>query len=215
MHISVWGEYTLNEKDMKLSEMIMDELDDMGDHRVALFNTNFTQKAKTNLLLLKGFMDIKGKKGLFVNLDRPHQYISYLLNMHDVNQENLWYIDTITNMSGQEKKQSDNVSFIDDPFHIEELFEKFDSEVKTGLKDEFGFIENVDFILIDNISTMLDYNKIVKVDEFIRIFYDFIEEHPNLIGGMTIDSDSNPELNELVNGYFEFSIDVEELQKEV
>lgn len=205
----------MNESDLKLVERIVEELDDIDNRGSVVFDTTFTQIAKTNLLLLKGLMDKKEEKGLFVVLDRPHQYMSYLLHMHDVRQENIWYIDTVTKMADGVQKDEENVNFLEDQFHVGDFFNVFESEITTGLEGRFSSMENIDFMILDNISTMLNYNRIEEVEKFIKNGADFISEHPHLMGGVTVDSESNPELYEVMTKNFDFIIDVEKLKKEV
>lgn len=205
----------MNERDLKIVDGIFNELHEIETRGSVVFNANFTQIAKTNLLLLKGLLDIDGEKGLFVVLDRPHQYMSYLLHMHDVSQERLWYIDTVTHVSGGKREEDKNVNFLEDPFHVEDLFESFGTHVNAGFQGEFTDIDNIDFILVDNVATMLNYNETKRVERFIKVFHSFLSDHPHVLGGLTIDPESNPELNEIINNYFDFVIDVETIKKEV
>ncbi len=205
----------MNERDLKVVDKIFNEIHELDNRGSIVFKTNFTQIAKTNLLLLKGLIDINNEAGLFVVLDRPHQYMSYLLHMHDITQENLWYIDTVSHMSGEKAKDNDNVNFLDGPFHVEDLFESFEAHIDIGSKGKFTDIDNINFILVDNVSTMLNYNTTDRVKKFIELFKDFIDNHAHLLGGITIDPESNPELNDIVNEYFDYKIDIETIKKEV
>lgn len=205
----------MNERDLKIVEKIVDELNDIDNHGSVVFDTTFTQIAKTNLLLLKGLLDPNGEKGLFVVLDRPHQYMSYLLHMHDVNQDNIWYIDTVTRMADGTNDRGDNVNFLEDQFHIGNFFEVFESKITTGLEGKFSALEDIDFMILDNIATMLNYNRIEEVEKFIKNGSDFISQHPHIMGGVTVDSESNPELYEIITKNFDFVIDVEKFKKEV
>ncbi len=204
----------MNRKDILLAEKIIEEIRGHRTSSMLIFNTNFTQVGKTNLMLLKGFLDIEKDSGLFVVLDRPHQYMSYLLRMHDVSQENLWFIDAVTHTSGLERKKSDNVNFLEGPFHIERLIDtiEFHGKDPTG-----GFlpIEKVDFFIMDNIATILNYNNMDKVEEFIKSMCKFHEKHPHILGCVTIDKESNPELNEVLIEYFDYMVDIEKIKKEV
>ncbi|MBS3817263.1 MAG: hypothetical protein KGY76_06840 [Candidatus Thermoplasmatota archaeon] len=206
----------MNEKDLTLVKRLMEEVDEVKKDDPCpsiLFDTSFTQIAKTNLLLLKGFLDIKDKKGYFVVLDRPHQYMAYLLHMHDVSQENIWYIDTVTHMSGQEKVEGDNVDFVEGPFHIEKLFEAF--KPKGENQSHFASPEEIDFVLIDNISSMLNYNSMDKVEDFIGSFRELIEESDAIVGGLVIDNESHPELNEVIRKHLDKFIDIEDIKEEL
>ncbi len=200
----------MNEADLSLVDTIMDAINQQSNSRSLLFNTSFTQIAKSNLLILKGLLDYENKKGYFVVLDRPHQYMAYLLHMHDISQENIWYIDTVTHMSGTEKVESDNVDFVKGPFHIEHLFDAFEPDNEGG--SHFASPDEIDFVLIDNISSMLNYNSIEKVEEFIESFHKLIQSRDNLMGCVTIDKESHAELYDMISKHFDNVIDIEELK---
>lgn len=202
----------MNEADLSLVDTIMDAIDEQSNSRSLLFNTSFTQIAKSNLLLLKGLLDYEHKKGYFVVLDRPHQYMAYLLHMHDISQENIWYIDTVTHMSGTEKVDSDNVDFVKGPFHIEHLFDAFEPEKNDN--SHFASPQEIDFVLIDNISSMLNYNSIDKVEEFIESFHKLVQSREDLMGFVTIDKNSHADLYDVISKHFDNVIDIEELKNE-
>lgn len=205
----------MNERDLALVDSIMGEIRNMRNSTALIFNTTFTQIGKTNLLLLKGLLDIEEESGFFVVLDRPHQYMSYLLHMHEISQDKLWYVDTMTHMSGGKKESKDNVDFLEGPFHIENLFNKFELQESTNIGEGVISPKDMDFFLIDNVSTMLNYNTMDRVEEFIGSFRDFIDSHTHLMGGVTIDRDSHPELSEILVDHFDYMVDIEELKKDV
>lgn len=204
----------MNERDLDLSKRIIKEIQGLRNSAMLIFNTNFTQIGKTNLLLLKGLLDMENESGFMVVLDRPHQYMSYLLHMHDVSQENLWFIDAVTHTSGLQREEKDNVNFLDSPFHIEGLFDTIEF---SGDNPSIGFLspEKVDFFMIDNIATLLNYNDMDKVEEFIISFCKFLQTHSHILGCVTIDDESHPELSEILTDHFDYMVDVEALRKEV
>lgn len=203
----------MNEKNIELVKSIMGEIDNIDNPSTVLFDTSFTQIAKTNLLLLKGFLDMKDQKGYFVVLDRPHQYMAYLLHMHDISQDNIWYIDTVTHMSGEQKVDNENVDFIEGAFHIEQLFEKFDE--RESENSQFAQPDEVDFVLIDNISSMLNYNSMDNVEEFVKSFKELVDGYDNLMGCLVVDSDSHPDLDKVVRKYINPVIDVDKFKEEL
>ncbi len=204
----------MNERDITLAKNLMKKIDEVrgGKSTLSLIvNTSFTQIGKINLLLLKGFLDLEGKKGCFVVLDRPHQYIAYLLNMHDISQENIWYIDTVSQMSGQKKEEGDKVNFVEGPFYLENLFDAFVSDEKgTALVSR----DKVDFVLVDNISSMLSYNTMDKVEEFLRSFKDLVDSSNGMVGCLVIDSNSYPDLENKVREYMDSYIDMQDCQED-
>ncbi len=204
----------MNEKDMILAELLMKQIRAHHNSSLVVFNTNFMQMGKTNLLLLKGLLDFEGEKGFFVTLDRPHQYMSYLLQMHEVGQDNLWFIDSVTHVSGTKKEDKKHVNFLEGPFHIEKLFDKIELGGDLATQS-FLSTEKIDFILIDNIATMLNYNEVSRVEEFINSFYDFLKSQDHILGGVTIDKDSNPELSEILIEYSDYIVDLEKMKMKV
>ncbi|MFP3871331.1 MAG: hypothetical protein ACLFVL_00420 [Candidatus Aenigmatarchaeota archaeon] len=205
----------MNERDVSLAKNLMKKINEVREDNSNLslaVDTSFTQIAKTNLLLLKGFLDLEGKKGCFVVLDRPHQYMAYLLHMHDISQENIWYIDTVSRMSGQEKEEGENVNFVKGPFYLEHLFDAFESDDEKGTP--LGSSEEVDFVLVDNISSMLNYNTMEKVEEFIRSFKDLISDSNGMVGCLVIDSSSYPQLDKTIKGHIDSYINIEDCQED-
>ncbi len=63
---------------------------------VYLVHTKYTNLVRVNLVLLKAFLDEKHKRGLMITIDRPHQYVSHLMQLHGVDQTNLTFIDAIS-----------------------------------------------------------------------------------------------------------------------
>ncbi len=205
----------MNDKDLALVEKIMQEIKKVRNTSTIVFNTNFTQIGKSNLLLLKGLLDHEKESGFFVVLDRPHQYMSYLLHMHDVGEEYLWFVDTVTHMSGGAKEEEDNVNFVEGPFHINRLFEAFEPHDDGKSLSALRSPEKVDFMMIDNLATMLNYNTTEKVTDFIKNYQGFVKDHSHMLGGVTIDGESQPEMNEILTEHFDYRIDIKELKKEV
>lgn len=204
----------MNQRDLKLVDNIMNEVRQLRNSSILVFNTNFTQIGKMNLLLLKGFLDVENLTGYFIALDRPHQYMSYLLHMHNVNQENLWFVDAVTYHSGTKQEPSDKVEFVEGPFHLESLFDIFEL-IDQGKGASYIAMDRVDFIVVDNISTMLNYNELDQVEKFIKSFNEFIEKRHHITGGIIIDPNPYPELKDLLIKHGGRSIDIEQIKKDV
>ena len=200
-------------KDLELVKSLMKELKKVDNPGTILLNTSTTQIAKTNFFLLKGLLDLEDKKGYFMSLDRPHQNMAYLLNNHDINQENIWYIDTVNHLSRRKRVDRENVDFVNNAFQIEKLAGIL--EEKEGKRKDFGTLENIDFVLIDNLSTVSNYNNIDKIQDFLSSFEDLIISHDNLIGCLVMDSDSNEELDRIVRKHVKNIINVKKLKEDI
>ncbi len=202
----------MDEKDSKLVKALMKELKKIEKPDIVFLDTPTTQIAKTNFFLLNGLLDLEDKKGYFMTLDRPHQNMAYLLNNHDINQENLWYIDTVSHLSGGKKVDRENVDLVDNIFQIEKLTEV----LKKGEKrNDLGTLGEIDFVLIDNLGPMLNYNNIENIEDFVSSFKELIFSHDNLIGCLVMDSESNKDLDKVVRRYVKNVIEVKKLKEDI
>ncbi|MFW5945417.1 MAG: hypothetical protein ACOCTN_00905 [Candidatus Natronoplasma sp.] len=203
----------MDEKDSKLVKDLMKELKEIDNPDIVLLDIPTTQIAKTNFFLLKGLLDLEDKKGYFMSLDRPHQNMAYLLNNHDINQENIWYIDTVSHLSGGKKVDRENVDLVDNIFQIEKLTEVL--KRKERKSDRFGTLGDVDFVLIDNLGPILNYNNIEKIEEFVSSFKELIFSYDDLIGCLLMDSDTNKDLDKVVRKHVKNVIDVKKLKEDI
>ncbi len=203
----------MDKKDLKLVRDIMDELKRVDNPGTVLLDTLTTQIAKTNFFLLKGLLDLEDKKGYFMTLDRPHQNMAYLLDNHDINQNNIWYIDSVNHLSGNQKVYRNNVDVVDNAFEIETLTETLKEKKKRG--EDFGTLDNIDFVLIDNLAPMLNYNNIDDMQKFLSSFEELITSYETLMGCIVMDSDSNPELDNIVKKHIKSIIDIKKLKEDI
>ena len=59
------------------------------DKKKILMVSKYTERTRVNLILLKFFLEEMNMRGIFITIDRPHQYIEYLLNLHGISQKKL------------------------------------------------------------------------------------------------------------------------------
>lgn len=164
---------TMNERDIQLVRAIDPEIQFDGSPSIYLLSAKYTNLVRVNLVLLKDFLDEKRKKGVIVTIDRPHQYISHLLQLHGIDQTNLTYIDAISTHSSDTKGGAVASEFQHGPFHIESLpdfmFSGEDTR-RAGMLDLSG----ADFVVIDNVSTLLTYNTMESIRKFFSKYVDLI-----------------------------------------
>lgn len=197
---------------MDLIQEIILKFNQLERPSTVLINTSTTMVAKTNFFLLKGLLDLEDEKGFFVALDRPYQNMDYLLSNHNIDREKIWYIDTATHLSGERKKDKKNVDFVNKSFEIERLVDVFKDD---NDRDGFGSLSEVNFVLIENLSPMLNYNSLEKIEEFVDSFTEMINRHDHLLGCLVMDSEAHEELYEVVRKYVSEVIDVKDLKEEL
>ncbi len=197
--------------DKKLVKELISRIIKTGNSGTVIIDTSTTMVVKTNFFLLKGLLDLEKKKGFFVALDRPYQNIDYLLKNHDIDRERIWYIDTVPRLSKEKKGNEKNVDFVDKTFEIENLMEVFESGKD---RDGFGTLDDVDFILIENLSSMLSYNSLDKVEQFVGTFREMINIHDHLLGCIVMDTEAHQKLYDVVKKHVNKVIDVRDLKEE-
>ena len=85
------------------------------NNKKVLVVSKYTERTRVNLILLKFFLEEMKMRGIFITIDRPHQYIEYLLKLHGISQDKLLYIDVVSQLSGEILLHDDsNVFFMED-----------------------------------------------------------------------------------------------------
>jgi len=189
----------VNERDIELARVIASEVETDGETPIYLLVTRYTSLVRLNLVLLKAFLDEKCMKGVVITLDRPHQYLSHLLVLHGVDTKNLRFIDAISVHSSDSKAGTSTSGFEQGPFHIESLPTYFCS---PGDNRQVSLVDlsSTEFIIIDNVATLLAYNTMDSITGFFR-------EYVRVLGGLNarpivtavvLDKDLHPDLYRFV-----------------
>ncbi len=201
----------MNEKDLKIGELLRARL---SPGEVNMISVRQQFLARMNLITLKVLLEDEKKKGVAVVLDRPHQYLAYLLHLHHINQKNISYVDAITHFSGETVESSPNsISYTDGPFHIELLLNAFGDGYNGDFHKKPINLREMDFILIDNMSTMLNYNTMSMISDFLQNFFQVIGDVDGLSTIFPLDSQAHSELHNLVSPYVHRNIDMREVWK--
>ncbi len=199
----------MNERDLLAMQKINSRLSSVETSNRVLFTVKYNQLARLNLILLKLFLDARKWKGILIVLDRPHQYISHLLRLHNVNQENLSYIDTVNSLSGFKQQQNNNVSVVEDPFRIENLLNSFDIEKDNDIQEKPIDMDKINFILLDNVSTMLRHNDIYRIKDFVTSFTPILNNYDSLFLVVTIDRNAHKQLYEILKRTSNFDKEID------
>lgn len=162
-----------------------------------------------NLVLLKAFLDVKGKRGVMITIDRPHQYVSHLMQLHGIDQTNLTFLDAISAHSADAKAGAVAPEFQHGPFHIETLPEFLTRKGDHGSAVVVD-LSSVDFVIIDNISVLLTYNSKESVRKFLHNYGEAVAA-AKPVGLQTLvvmDGQQHPELYGVVAALSKSCIDL-------
>jgi hypothetical protein len=112
----------MNERDIAFMDRFLREVAGSENGRRVLLSVRYNQINKINLILLRALMMKLGKRGLFVTVDRPHQYMTYLLDINKIPRDDLLFMDIISRFSGESTRNGAEVAGKDaTPFKIGEL----------------------------------------------------------------------------------------------
>jgi len=167
---------------------ILEAFDNAGLKGAILLDVPSTQFVKVNLMLLRGLAMERGMSGMFISVDRPHQYMVHLLTMHQIKAEKLIFIDAISRFSADCKVASANVGFVDGPFHIDRLPEAMGEWGKCNDGNSMT-LSDCGFAIIDNLSALLTYNNYNSVETFLKNFVSFLEVADHIRVPLMIDSE--------------------------
>ncbi len=172
------------------------------DQRKVLIISKYTERTRINLLLLKFFLKERGRRGIFITVDRPHQYISYLLKLHNVSQKDLIYIDTVSIISGEGEfayEQDNNVCFLNGPNKINSLQDLITNGfIDGGIPKHEIDLKKVDFILMDDVAALYKYNIDNKIEEFLFSYLSAIETMKNIMAPIVLDVNKNKSLYKII-----------------
>ncbi len=165
-----------------------------------LIVSKYSERTRVNLILLKYFLQEMNLRGIFITVDRPHQYISYLLKLHDIPQKNLLFIDTVSRISGgSSDSEGMNVNFMDGPYEVDFFKQIISGCYEAGdiPKNNVDFKE-FDFILIDDIAAFVKYMDEDEAKELIISYLNGIKRLENIIAPVVLDINRNKKLYKIL-----------------
>jgi hypothetical protein len=178
----------MNDRDISQMNCILEAFDRTGFKGAILLDVPSTLFVKINLMLLRGLSMDRGLSGMFISVDRPHQYMVHLLTMHQIKAEKLIYIDAISRFSADRKVAAANVGFVDGPFHIDRLPDAMYKWGKSGNGKTIP-LSDCEFAIIDNLSALLTYNSFHSVELFLKNFVGVVEASGKIRVPLMIDSE--------------------------
>lgn len=154
----------MNDRDFQLASTLSSELTIGAGSIIYLVSAKYTNMVRVNLVVLKAFLDTLKLRGIMITIDRPHQYISHLLQLHGIDQSNLSFIDAISSHASDTKPGRAAAEFEHGPFHVESLPTFLTlTDATNPVNADFS---KAKFVLIDNVSTLLTYNTMDNLKMF-------------------------------------------------
>jgi hypothetical protein len=201
--------WLLNEKDLELAHAVSSVLTGEEGSSIYLLHVKYTNLVRVNLVLLKAFLEDKNRRGLMITIDRPHQYLSHLMQLHGVDQTNLVFVDAISLHSADTKGGAVAPEFQMGPFHIEALPDFLMKHEDDGSSFQID-MSKIDFVIIDNVSTLLTYNSMESIKRFFQKYIDVLKsvKSRGIQTALVMDRDQHTELYEFLFGLSRKSIEL-------
>lgn len=116
------------------------------------------EKYTDMLIAILGFYKDMKMGGVYLSVSKPSTYIIKLLNDKEIPVDDIYFVDCVSYMAGEEAKNAKNAVFVENPASLEEMSMYVDK-----------FMVNVDsqqkFFIIDSLSSLLIYNEDRAVEE--------------------------------------------------
>jgi hypothetical protein len=199
----------MNEKDIKLTARLKESVGDPSFTGPILLDVKSTQFVRVNMLLLKALSNENGRSGMFISVDRPHQYMVHLLTMHQINVQGLIFVDAISQFSADCKVAQANVSFVDGPFHIDDL----PGAIKEWTLRTNGSsidLKGCAFAMIDNLAALLTYNSFSAVESFLHDFVNVLSMNGRIAIPLVVDRERNQALYEMARALCKKEVNINE-----
>jgi len=131
------------------------------------------------------------------------------MQLHQVDQKNLAFLDVISSHSSDSKGEASSKSFHGGPFHIETLPD-FLFSGNAESRDLGIDISRIQFIVIDNVSTLLTYNTMESIMMFFERYGELVKSsgHHPLLSVIAVDNSLHQPLNDLIQPMCKKIIDV-------
>ncbi len=118
--------------------------------------------AELNYHILKELILTRNARVLFISVEKPHQYMAYILSMHHVPQRRLTYLDL-----GNAKK----LAFPLTPRELKTV------QIGGFLVRDFPIIQDYQYIIIDDIEYLTHFWSLESIKEFMQSIHDTTKKY--------------------------------------
>jgi hypothetical protein len=193
-----------------LEERLIAEFTNASAQARYLFTCRFTKVMKLNLLLLKIFLGKRSETGMFVSVDRPHSYTYAALKKQGVPQHGIIYIDIISKLTGINTEET-QVKFTASGYAPKILSDYFSrAYIPEGAMRHFINLDEMNFIIVDNIGVMLQYATMDRVKKFTADLLELLKKYASMRAVFIVDPEAAPEVHSYLKGFIEKEIPVME-----
>jgi hypothetical protein len=166
-----------------------------------LFVVRTPQIARINLTILRILMAERKERGIYISIDKPDKHVKQILERQNISREGS-YVDTGVHAENAPETisapmETAKILVVSGIFCPTLFLDSIDAtmasspEAKARIMNE---LRTMNFIMVDNISTMIAYNSNSKIHEFFARFDAFLKEFPNIRAFLSTDKNLPPDI---------------------
>ena len=134
-----------------------------GKRGLFLVNVKYTMMTRALVELLDYLLRERRQAGALISIDRPHTFVTRLLEKHNIPGDRLVFLDAITNISGEPALASEMLGLLASPFCINFLNGFTSCHAAKMAASPSGFI------LMDNLAALSPYMTESCIQKFVGI----------------------------------------------
>jgi hypothetical protein len=160
-----------------------------------LFVVRTPQIARINLTVLRILMADRKERGIYISIDKPDKHVKQILERHNISHEGS-YVDTGVHAEHAPEAISAPMEAANKILVVSGIFcptlflDSIDATMASSPEAKariVGELKTMNFIMVDNVSTMIAYNSNAKIHEFFVRFDAFLKQFPNIRAFLSTD----------------------------
>ncbi len=163
-----------------------------------LITCPYTRILKVDMAVLRVCLGLRREKGIYVSIDRPHSFVQTALRKMGVPLDGLMFIDAVSKLTGT-RAEGSMVRFLSSGYSLPILDDLFSrAYLPEGSQAHFVRLEDMSFLLVDNITVMLQYATMEKVRRLVNGLTDIVRRFTDVRSIVVLDPGASPELHKLI-----------------
>ena len=120
------------------------------------------------------------------------------------------YLDFISPISGVTPEASENVLGIEIAFSLGSLLDAMNIQPEKFFKQTDFDFKNIDFIMVDNISNLVNFATVEKLKQFIDNLIQIINKLTVVYGIVIMDDKTDDEIRQIIEPYFDRAVAIKD-----
>lgn len=179
-------------------------LDGPRNIRKMLFTVRAPSVTRINLAILRGLMEERRERGIYLSVERPDKHLMMILEKQNLASEK--DVGLLPDAPKPPKKVIIAVEMVCPTVLIDEINLALSDRTKGAVLE--NEMKGMSFLMVDNLATMAIYNSSRDIAEFFRKSGEFLERFPQLRMVMVTARSNYPELHEMARKFTQTVTDI-------